>query len=170
MKIALIIAGLAIGIPLLVLLGIYICEKIEQNYYLSCVLECLFKWFRKTEYNLDNEPCLTFNQFLSFFNVAPERWEITRRWSAGECEVHYKADDGNEYDFHLTTYGEQLKLLNWAEKRIKRKKVVETAKMMNNFIESVRRDSLRAEEEANKEAQKIKEIRERLEAQKGEGK
>lgn len=83
----------------------------------------------------------------------------------------YDADDGNEYTFHFTTYGEQLKFIHWSENQQKHKKVINTAKMMNGFIESVRRDSQRAEEKAFAEAQKLHtEIEKRLEVRKGEEK
>lgn len=171
MKIALIIAGLALVIPLLVFIGIKICETIERDYYRSGKWECFFKFFRKTKYNKKNEPCLTFNQFLSFFNVAPERWTINSRYLAGECEMNYKADNCEEYSFHFTTYGEQLKFIAWSENRQDHKKVIETAKTMNGFIESVRRDAQRAEQKSIEEAQKLhKEVEKRLEVQRGEGK
>lgn len=165
MKIVLIIAGMTLVIPLLILAGSKIVNKIEMDYKLSGKTECFFKFSRKTKYNKDNDPCLTFNQFLSFFNVAPERWAINNRYLSGECEMYYKADDGNEYTFHFTTYGEQLKFITWSEERIDHKKVIETARKMNGFIDSARRDSQRAEQKAIEEAQKLhNEIEKRLEA------
>lgn len=169
-----IFVSIAIGmfiIPLLVLAGIKTCEVIEEDYKRDTKVKCFFRYFRKTDYYKDDEPCLTFNQFLSFFNVAPERWTIGCRYEEGRCVMTYDADDGNEYTFHFTTYGEQLKFIHWSENRQKHKKVINTAKMMNGFIESVRRDSQRAEEKAFAEAQKLHaEIEKRLEIQKGEEK
>lgn len=171
MKIALIIAGLALAIPLLIIAGIKICEAIECDYEKSTKCECFFKYFRKTKYCKDNDPCLTFNQFLSFFNVAPERWEIENRWDAGGCMLRYHTYSLEDYYFHFTTYGEQLKFIHWSENQQKRKKVINTAKMMNGFIESVRRDAQRAEQKSIEEAQKLhKEVEKRFEVQKGEGK
>lgn len=171
MKIVVIIAVGMIIIPLLVLAGIKTCEAIEEDYKRDAKVKCFFRYFRKTDYYKDDEPCLTFNQFLSFFNVAPERWTIERRYDEGRGVMIYDADDGNEYTFHFTTYGEQLKFIHWSENRQKHKKVINTAKMMNGFIESVRRDSQRAEEKAFAEAQKLHtEIEKRLEVQKEEEK
>lgn len=171
MKIALIIAVGTVVIPLLVLAGIKLCDAIEKDYKKDTKVKCFFRYFRKTDYYKDDEPCLTFNQFLSFFNVAPERWTIGRRYEEGRCVMIYDADDGNEYTFYFTTYGEQLKFIHWSENRQKHKKVISTAKMMNGFIESVRRDSRRAEQKAIDEAQKLHtEIEKRLEVQKGEEK
>ena len=152
------VISLAVGlivIPLLILAGIKICEAIEKDYIKDTKVKCFFKYFRKTDYYKDDEPCLTFNQFLSFFNVAPERWTIGRRYEEGRCVMIYDADDGNEYTFHFTTYGEQLKFIHWSENQQKHKKVINTAKMMNGFIESVRRDSQRAEQIAIEEAQLV---------------
>lgn len=85
--------------------------------------------------------------------------------------MFYYTDDGNDYTFHFTTYGEHLKFIRWSENRQKHKKAINTAKMMNGFIESVRRDSQRAEQKAIEEAQKLHtEVEKRLEVQKGEGK
>lgn len=171
MKVALICVITVIVIPAIIYGSIYVVDAIKYDYRKSAIAECLFKYFKKTSFCKNNEPCLTFNQFLSFFNVAPERWTINSRYSAGECEMYYKADDGNEYTFHFTTYGEQLKFIHWSENRQDHKKVIETARMMNGFIESVRRDSQRAEQKAIEEAQKLhNEIEKRLEVQKGKEK
>lgn len=167
MKIVVIIAVGMIMIPLLVLAGIKTCEAIDEDYKKATKVKCFFRYFRKTDYYKDDEPCLTFNQFLSFFNVAPERWTIEHRYNEGQCEMVYDADDGNEYTFHFTTYGEQLKFIHWSENRQKHKKVINTAKMMNGFIESVRRDARRAEQKSIEETQKLHtEIEKRLEVQK----
>lgn len=167
MKIVVIIAVGMIMIPLLVLAGIKTCEAIDEDYKKATKVKCFFRSFRKTDYYKDDEPCLTFNQFLSFFNVAPERWTIEHRYNEGHCEMVYDADDGNEYTFHFTTYGEQLKFIHWSENRQKHKKVINTAKMMNGFIESVRRDARRAEQKSIEETQKLHtEIEKRLEVQK----
>lgn len=171
MKFVIIIAVGAIVIPLLVLAGIKVCDMIDKDYKKVTKVNCFFRYFRKTDYYKNDEPCLTFNQFLSFFNVAPERWTIGRRYEEGRCVMTYDADDGNEYIFYFTTYGEQLKFIHWSENQQKHKKVINTAKMMNGFIESVRRDARRAEQKSIEETQKLHiEIEKRLEVQKGKEK
>lgn len=171
MKIALMRVILVVVIPAIVYGSIYIVDAIKYDYRKSAIAECMFKYFQKTTFCKNNEPCLTFNQFLSFFNVAPERWTIENRYDAGKCCLCYRADTNEEYYFHFTTYGEQLKFIHWSENRQKHKKVINTAKMMNGFIESVRRDARRAEQKSIEETQKLHtEIEKRLEVQKGEEK
>lgn len=169
MKIALMCVILVVVIPAIVYGSIYIVDAIKYDYRKSAIAECMFKYFQKTTFCKNNEPCLTFNQFLSFFNVAPERWTIENRYDAGSCCLCYHADTNEDYYFHFTNYGEQYKFIRWSEQRQKHKKVITTAQMMSGFIDSVRRDSKRAEQKAIDEAQKLHtEIEKRLEVKKGE--
>lgn len=171
MKIALICIAVVTIIPAFIYSTTYVVDDIKYDYRKSAIVECLFKYFQKTTFCKNNEPCLTFKQFLSFFNVAPERWTIECRYDAGECRLCYRADTNEDYCFHFTTYGEQLKFIHWSENQQKHKKVINTAKMMNGFIESMRRDARRAEQKSIEETQKLHtEIEKRLEAQKGEEK
>lgn len=169
MKIALMCVVVVVIIPAFIYGTTYVVDDIKYDYRKSAIVDCIFKYFQKTTFCKNNEPCLTFNQFLSFFNVAPERWTIECRYDAGQCCLCYRADTNEDYYFHFTTYGEQLKFIRWSENQQKHKKVINTAKMMNGFIESVRRGSQRAEEKAFVEAQKLHtEIEKRLEVQKEE--
>lgn len=171
MKIALMCIIITIAIPAVIYGTTYVVDAIKYDYRKSAIAECMFKYFQKTTFCKNNEPCLTFNQFLSFFNVAPERWTIKTQYDAGKCCLCYYADTNEDYYFHFTTYGEQLKFIRWSEQRQKHKKVITTAQMMSGFIDSVRRDSKRAEQKAIDEAQKLHtEIEKRLEVQKGEEK
>lgn len=169
MKSALICITVLIVAPAIVYGPICVIDTIKCDYRKSAIAECLFKYFQKTSYYKKSEPCLSFNQFLSFFNVAPERWTIESRYDAGECSLCYDADTNEKYYFHFTTYGEQYKFIRWSEQRQKHKKVTATAQMMSGFIDSVRRDSKRAEQKAIDEAQHLYDtIEKRLEVKKGE--
>ena len=83
MKIALICIVSIIVIPAIIYGTACVVDAIRCDYRKSAIAECLFKYFKKTSYCKENEPCLTFNQFYSFFNVAPERWAIEGWYDAG---------------------------------------------------------------------------------------
>lgn len=169
MKIAFMCIAVVVIIPAFIYGTTYVVDDIKYDYRKSAIVECLFKYFQKTSSCKKNEPCLSFKQFCSFFNVASERWTIENRYDAGACNLHYYADTNEDYYFHFTTYGEQYKFIRWSENQQKHKKAINTAKMMNGFIESVRRDARRAEQKSIEETQKLHtEIEKRLEAQKGE--
>ena len=169
MKIALICIAVVVIIPAFIYGTTYVVDDIKYDYRKSAIVECLFKYFQKTSSCKKNEPCLSFNQFCSFFNVAPERWTIECRYDAGECCLRYYADTNEDYYFHFTTYGEQYKFIHWSEQRQKHKKAITTARQMNGFIDGVRRDSERAEQKAIDEAQRLYDtIEKRLEVKKGE--
>lgn len=169
MKIALICIVAIIAIPAIFYGTACIVDAIRCDYRKSAIAECLFKYFKKTSSCKENEPCLTFNQFYSFFNVAPERWAIERRYDAGECNLCYHANTYKDYYFHFTTYGEQYKFIRWSEQRQKHKKVIATARQMNSFLDYVRRDSKCAEQKAIDEAQRLYDtIEKELEVKEGE--
>ena len=169
MKIAFMCIAVVVIIPAFIYGTTYAVDDIKYDYRKSAIVECLFKYFQKTSSCKKNEPCLSFKQFCSFFNVAPERWTIENRYDAGACNLHYYADTNEDYYFHFTTYGEQYKFIRWSEQRQKHKKVIATAQQMSGFLDRVRRDSKRADQKAIYEAQRLYDtIEKRLEVKKGE--
>ena len=74
---------------------------------------------------------------------------------------------GERFHVVFTTYGEQLKYRIWEKNKSKHEDNLSSARRMNRFIDSIRADSKRVEEEAMREAD---ELRERIskELEKGE--
>lgn len=107
---------------------------------------------------------LTFKQFLAFYNVMPERWDA---FDYTNIYFIYTNEVGDKFHVVFTTYGEQLKYRIWKKNKVKHDDMLSGARQMNKFIDSVRADSKRAEEEAMCEAD---ELRERIskELEKGE--
>lgn len=111
----------------------------------------LLHYFKKT--NEGDYVFLTFKQFLAFYNVAPDSW--------GKYDYNnsiwfkYENDEGETFLVSFTTYGEQFKFRCWARKKRKHDKTLADMRRMNKFIDSVRADSKRAEEEAMREASKL---------------
>lgn len=128
-------------------------------------LVCDFlRYYKKVEKNSPTYIHLTFKQFLAFYNVAPEKWDV---WNYDKLYFIYENEMGERFHVVFTTYGEQLKYRIWERNKSKHEDDLSSARRMNRFIDSIRADSKRVEEEAMREAD---ELRERIskELEKGE--
>lgn len=94
----------------------------------------------------ENYPCLTFEQFLAFYNIAPEKWDIDLSDQVGYrkgCVLIW---------LYFPTYGDCYKYARWRRKEQKRQRVLKTSKMMNLFLNMVREDSTEYERKAYERA------------------
>ena len=122
------------------------------------------RYYKKVEKNSSTYIHLTFKQFLAFYNVAPNKWDV---WNYDKLYFIYENEMGERFHVVFTTYGEQLKYRIWEKNKSKHEDNLSSARRMNRFIDSIRADSKRVEEEAMREAD---ELRERIskELEKGE--
>lgn len=108
--------------------------------YLVCsLLECEDRliyhllYFCKTKENKRLDPCLTFPQFLSFYNLNPKKWLLYQE------SAYYLA---SEQEFHFTTYGEVCKYKKWfnrlTKEQTKRNKLRDLNVAMSNLTQNIR--------------------------------
>lgn len=120
---------------------------------------CLTLYFFKTPENRKFEPCLTFPQFLSFYNLNPKKWTLYLDF----VESRY-----SDCCFSFTTYGELYKYRTWKRKiddRDYRKRALENLnEKMGKLTEGVRADIEKANAEAEAKAREVyEEVRKRCE-------
>ena len=113
-----------------------------------------FRFFRKIELDLD-DIALTFNQFLAFYNVSSSNWQ--------ECEyfniwfIYTNNNNTEKFYIRFKTYGDQMKYRLWRRNKRKREETLHKVRETNRFIENIRQQSIRAEQEAKEEASKLRE-------------
>ena len=139
-----------------------VADAIDTNSEREAIIKDFFRYFRKID-PYSEDIILTFNQFLAFYNVSSECWE---RHEYYNIWFIYKNDD-ERFTIRFKTYGDQMKYRLWRRKKKKHDNVLAGAREMNRFIENIRQQAIRAEEEAAHEAD---ELRERIskELEKGE--
>nr|DAD71480.1 MAG TPA: hypothetical protein [Siphoviridae sp. ctsf32] len=113
-----------------------------------------FRFFRKIELDLD-DIALTFDQFLAFYNVSSSNWQ--------ECEyfniwfIYTNNNNTEKFYIRFKTYGDQMKYRLWRRNKRKREETLHKVRETNRFIENIRQQSIRAEQEAKEEARKLRE-------------
>ena len=146
----------------LIYIVISVVDTIDTDSEREEIIKDFFRYFRKIDPHSE-DITLTFNQFLAFYNVSSEYWEVNEYYNIW---FTYK-NDGERFTIRFKTYGDQMKYRLWRRKKKKHDNVLAGAREMNRFIENIRQQSKRAEEEAMREAD---ELRERIskELEKGE--
>ena len=146
----------------LIYIVVSVVDTIDTDSERGAIIKDFFRYFRKIDPHSE-DITLTFNQFLAFYNVSSECWE---RHEYYNIWFIYK-NDGERFTIRFKTYGDQMKYRLWRRKKKKHDNVLASAREMNRFIENIRQQSKRAEEEAMCEAN---ELRERIskELEKGE--
>lgn len=112
------------------------------------------RYYKKVEKNSSTYIHLTFKQFLAFYNVAPDKWDV---WNYDKLYFIYENEMGERFHVVFTTYGEQLKYRIWEKNKSKHEDNLSSARRMNRFIDSIRADSKRVEEKAMREADELRE-------------
>lgn len=146
----------------LIYIVISVVDTIDTDSEREEIIKDFFRYFRKTDPHSE-DIILTFNQFLAFYNVSSECWKVNEYYNIW---FTYR-NDGERFTIRFKTYGDQMKYRLWRRKKKKHDNVLAGAREMNRFIENIRQQSKRAEEEAMREAD---ELRERIskELEKGE--
>lgn len=113
-----------------------------------------FRFFRKIDLDLD-DIALTFEQFLAFYNVSSSNWQ--------ECEyfniwfIYTNNNNTEKFYIRFKTYGDQMKCRLWRRSKRKREETLHKVRETNRFIESIRQQSIRAEQHAKEEARQLRE-------------
>lgn len=113
-----------------------------------------FRFFRKIDLDLD-DIALTFEQFLAFYNVSSSNWQ--------ECEyfniwfIYTNNNNTEKFYIRFKTYGDQMKYRLWRRNKRKREETLHKVRETNRFIESIRQQSIRVEQEAKEEARQLRE-------------
>lgn len=146
----------------LIYVVISVVDTIDTDSERGEIIKDFFRYFRKIDPHSE-DITLTFNQFLAFYNVSSEYWKVNEYYNIW---FTYK-NDGERFTIRFKTYGDQMKYRLWRRKKKKHDNVLAGAREMNRFIENIRQQSKRVEEEAMREAD---ELRERIskELEKGE--
>lgn len=113
-----------------------------------------FRFFRKIDLDLD-DIALTFEQFLAFYNVSSSNWQ--------ECEyfniwfIYTNNNNTEKFYIRFKTYGDQMKYRLWRRNKRKREETLHKVRETNRFIDSIRQQSIRAEQQAKEEARQLRE-------------
>lgn len=98
---------------------------------------------------------LTFKQFLAFYNVSSSSWQESEY---SNVSFIYRNNNNTErFYIRFKTYGDQMKYRLWRRNKRKREETLQKVKETNRFIESIRQQSIRAEQEAKEETRQLSE-------------
>lgn len=146
-----IIVVMLVGFSILTWIIFSSLNKDDEN---EKIFRDFFRFFRKIELDLD-DIALTFNQFLAFYNVSSSNWQ--------ECEyfniwfIYTNNNNTEKFYIRFKTYGDQMKYRLWRRNKRKREETLHKVRETNRFIENIRQQSIRAEQEAKEEARKLRE-------------
>lgn len=138
-----VLIALVTGVVFMILCLILAIFDIEDKFLY------LFRFHRHTDAFLNHEPCITFEQFIAFYNVAPEKWDIDLSEQIG-----YHQGISTMW-INFSTYGDCYKYNRWCKKEKERLRILKTNKQMNNFLNMVRKDSAEYEKRAYEQANAV---------------
>lgn len=94
-------------------------------------------------------PRLTFKQFLSFYNVNPDKWLIMdeERWYYHPTRLYKNKDD---QPIAFKTIFDYIKYVKWIKKQFKNKKEKERDKKLQAIVDDVKKDIQEVQEEHQK--------------------
>lgn len=148
-------------VALCIIVGVLIClsiwtvfSELNKNDENKKIFRDFFRFFRKIDLDPDDID-LTFKQFLAFYNVSSSNWR--------ECEyfniwfIYTNNNNTEKFYIKFKTYGEQMKYRLWRRNKRKREETLHKIRETNRFIESIRQQSIRVEQEAKEEARQLRE-------------
>lgn len=98
----------------------------------------------------EKKPCITFSQFISFYNVAPNKWGI-----GYESSVHYRPNNlSYPEEIYFTTHGDHYKYLHWRKKQMAYRKALKQNSKMSNLVKEWRKDAVAYQQKTYDEANK----------------
>lgn len=92
---------------------------------------------------------LTFKQFLAFYNVSSSSWQESEYFNVSF--IYRNNNNTERFYIRFKTYGDQMKYRLWRRNNRKREETLQKVKETNRFIESIRQQSIRAEQKAKEE-------------------
>lgn len=141
-----------IAVILVVLLTFIICSEFSFDNKNEEIFRDFFRFFRKIDPHSD-DIALTFKQFLAFYNVSSSSWQEREYYN-----IWFIYRNNNEkFNIRFKTYGDQMKYRLWRRNKKKREATLQKVRETNRFIENIRQQSIRAEQEAREEAQQLRE-------------
>lgn len=141
-----------IAVMLVVLLTFIVCSEFSFDDKNEEIFRDFFRFFRKIDPHSD-DIALTFKQFLAFYNVSSSSWQEREYYN-----IWFIYRNNNEkFNIRFKTYGDQMKYRLWRRNKKKREATLQKVRETNRFIESIRQQSIRAEQEAKEEAQQLRE-------------
>lgn len=82
-------------------------------------------------------PCLTFDEFISLYNISPERFAIPEDYHQYTARYFYfKSSDGKNCMFYFKTNKDEELYAEWVEKKIKKQVLSFSFEHLTSTIES----------------------------------
>jgi hypothetical protein len=113
-----------------------------------------FRFFRKIKSG-SGYIALTFKQFLAFYNVSSSSWQESEYFNVSF--IYRNNNNTEKFYIRFKTYGDQMKYRLWRRNKRKREETLQKVKETNRFIESIRQQSIRAEQKAKEETRQLRE-------------
>lgn len=113
------------------------------------------KRVRYTSWYKEGKPSLSFEEFLSFYNINPDRWEIKdiRDWDDNlHTTLTYYSKEGR-LTFSWKTNHDYNDYIKWTENKNRREWDIKTAETLAKLTKTVREDIKFYNEKAQNEAQ-----------------
>lgn len=118
-------------------------------FFITCgviVLGIIFyntKRTRYTKWYKEGKPCLSFEEFISFYNVNPDRWKITEEWDWDDEGLYnlllYYTQEG-KLVFGWKTNHDRADYLEWVENKKRYEQDMKTAETLAKLTKNVRKD------------------------------
>lgn len=116
------------------------------------ILRDFFRFFRKINSG-SGYIAFTFKQFLAFYNVSSSSWQESEYFNISFIYRNNK----EKFYIRFKTYGDQMKYRLWRRNKRKREETLQKVKETNRFIESIRQQSILAEQKAKEETRQLRE-------------
>lgn len=117
------------------------------------ILRDFFRFFRKI--NSGSGYTLTFKQFLAFYNVSSSSWQESEYFNISF--IYRNNNNREKFYIRFKTYGDQMKYRLWRRNKRNREETLQKVKETNRFIESIRQQSILAEQKAKEETRQLRE-------------
>ena len=101
--------------------------------WITEVYQHIFRWLKTDEYR-GGQACLTFKQFRSFYDMAPNKWLF------GHERVSYKVAFNDEITFYFTTYGDKFKYQKWRAAVVQYQQTKKNLERLNRAMAAIRED------------------------------
>ena len=131
-------------------------------FFIGCVVVIIgiiiynTKRVRYTSWYEEGNPSLSFEEFLSFYNINPGRWEVKNAydWDGEPYNMLvYYAKEG-KLIFSWKTNHDRNDYLKWTKDKERRERDIKTAETLAKLTKNVRKDVEFYNEKAQNEAQK----------------
>lgn len=133
----------------------------ELIFFIGCAVVIIgiivynIKRVRYTSWYEEGNPNLSFEEFLSFYNINPGRWEVKNAydWDGGPYNMLvYYAKEG-KLIFSWKTNRDYKDYLKWTNDKERRERDIKTAETLAKLTKNVRKDVQFYNEKAQNEAQ-----------------